>query len=66
MLTDEIAGSIEGRHKHEGLQGGLPLCIFLGEVLGDPGKIIHQGDGVLKHIVVDPLQGVAVTAVSDQ
>jgi len=34
--------------------------------LGNPGKIIHQGDGVLEHIVVDPLQGVAVSTVGDQ
>jgi len=33
-------------------------------VPGDPGKIIHQRDGILKHIVVDPLQSVAVAGIS--
>jgi len=35
-------------------------------VLGNPGKIIHEGDGILKHIVVDALQGVAVPAIGYQ
>ena len=37
--------------------------MFLGKVPGDPGKIIHQGDGILEYIVVNALQGIAIPSI---
>ena len=66
LNSSNMACPIESRHGHEGLQGSLPIRILLCEVLGDSGKIIRQRDRVLKYIVVDALQGVAVPAVGNQ
>ena len=44
----------------------MAILKFSGEVLSDPGKIIHQGYGVLEHIVIDPLEGVGVPTVGNQ